>query len=82
MRGKTSIRATHIGTVSAGTHTPSRSRKRLINIHTKALLHIACVRTGRGEGGAMELALLSPILLGFFDRNPTHCSPIPTLMSG
>lgn len=55
MRGKTSIRATHIGTVSAGTHTPPRTRYRLIKTYTqKALLHMACVGTGRGEGGAME----------------------------
>lgn len=54
MRGKTSIRATHIGTVSAGTHTPSHTRYRLVNIHTEALLDMNWVGIGRGEGGAMR----------------------------
>lgn len=53
VRGKTSIRATHIGTVSASTHTPSHTRYRLVNIHTEALLNMNWVGIGRGQGGAM-----------------------------
>lgn len=55
VRGKTSIRATHIGTVSARTHTQSHTRYRLVNIHTEALLNMNRVGIGRGQGGAMGL---------------------------
>lgn len=48
------IRATHIGTVSAETHTPSHTRYRLINIHTEALLDMNRVGIGRGEGGGWQ----------------------------
>lgn len=56
MRGKTSIRATHTLTVSAGTHTPSHTRYRLINIHTEALLDMNWVGIGR-EGGGVGVIL-------------------------
>lgn len=79
VRGKTSIRATHIGTVSARTHTLSHTRYRLVNIHTEALINMNWVGIGRGEGGAM--GVLSQ-LMSCLDRYPNHCSAIPTLMGG
>lgn len=39
--------------MSAGTHTPSHTRYRLINIHTEALLDMNWVGIGRGEEGAI-----------------------------
>lgn len=82
-RGKTSIRATHtFGTVSVrtNTHTQSRTRYRLIktHTHTKALIDMNKVEIGRGEGGATGIEYFH----SYGDRNPTHCSAIPTLMCG
>lgn len=61
--------------MSAGTHTLSHRRYRLINIHTEASLDMKWVGIGRGEGGAMGLIVNFCHFYSDRKPHPLFCHP-------